>query len=541
MLRIVAVRGRPADRSSLDTMPMPSDPDPTLVDALRRLLERRTGQPVERVETHISWVLLTATEAYKLKKPLRLPFLDFGSVEARRRCCEEELRINRRFAPMLYLDVVPVRGTPAAPTLDGGGTPIDHLVRMRRFPEAALLRELVTTRHVRPEWLDTLAARLAALHAQAPRAAPDSPFGGPERTLRAATDVLDRLEQLEQLEHQRRPGPVTGEGRLATLRAWVRAQATALRPVWLARRVEGAIRACHGDLHLANIVWLDGMLTPFDAIEFDPALRWIDIVADLAFLTMDLKAHGRADLAARVLDAWLQSSGDYAGLGVLGFHEVQRALVRAMATALPGADARPGPDYLDCATRLAHPAARRARLLITHGFSGSGKSSLALQLVGVTGAVRIRSDVERKRLFGLDALARSAGSGLDLYGADATRRTFERLARHAHAALRAGLPVIVDAAFLRRAERRDFAALAARLGVPFAILDCRASRATLEHRVDARDRTRGDASEADVAVLARQIAHAEPLGADELDATIDIATDAAVDVAALAARWSARP
>ena len=155
--------------------------------------------------------------------------------------------------------------------------------------------------------------------------------------------------------------------------------------------------------------------------------------------------------------------------------------------------------------------------------------------------MRIRSDVERKRLFGLDALARSAGSGLDLYGADATRRTFERLARHAHAALRAGLPVIVDAAFLRRAERRDFAALAARLGVPFAILDCRASRATLEHRVDARDRTRGDASEADVAVLARQIAHAEPLGADELDATIDIATDAAVDVAALAARWSARP
>jgi predicted kinase len=263
------------------------------------------------------------------------------------------------------------------------------------------------------------------------------------------------------------------------------------------------------------------------------------VMSDIAFLTMDLKAHGRADLAFRFLDAWLQHSGDHAGLQVLGFYEVYRALVRAMAAGL-GPQAASKPDYLACAAQLAHGPRGRARLLITHGFSGSGKSSIASLLLCAAGAVRIRSDVERKRLFGLDPLARSAERGLAIYGAEATRRTFERLRACARDALLAGYPVIVDAAFLRSAERRSFQVLAAELGLPFAILDCRAAEAVLRRRVAERGAAGTDASEASLEVLARQLAVHEPLEADERTLAIEVFTEDAVDIAALEARWRAK-
>ena len=503
--------------------------DTTLIDALRAALRQQTGQPVALVETHISWVLLTPTQAFKLKKPVRLPFVDFGSVEARRHFCEEELRLNQRYAPALYIDVAPVCGTPDAPRIGGEGPVIDHAVRMRRFPPSSLLVDLLATGRLQPPQLDDFAQRLAALHASAPRASPTSDFGSPERVVRAATDVLAALEQR------------AVDSRLATLGAWLREQQQALSMAWTDRQQGGAVRECHGDLHMANVVLVDGALTPFDCIEFDPALRWIDVMSDVAFLTMDLKAHGRADLAFRFLDAWLQHSGDYAGLQVWRFYEVYRALVRALASGLgpKGPTDAVRPDHLACATQLAQQAAGGARLLITHGFSGSGKSSVAAQLLCAAGAVRLRSDVERKRLYGLDPLARSAGLGLDLYGAQATRRTFERLHACARDALLAGYPVIVDAAFLRSAERRRFEALATELRVPFNILDCHADTATLRRRVATRDAAGNDASEAGPAVLERQLQSHEPLAADERRLTIEVSTQEPVDIARIAARWHA--
>ncbi|WP_454908538.1 bifunctional aminoglycoside phosphotransferase/ATP-binding protein [Variovorax gossypii] len=501
--------------------------DTTLVDALRETLRQETGEPVSLVETHISWVLLTATLAFKLKKPVRLPFLDFGSVEARKHFCEEELRLNRRFAPSLYIDVAPVCGTHTSPRIGGDGTPIDHVVRMRRFPESSLLRNLLMAERFQPEWLDGFAERLAGLHETAQRMAPVSGFGSPELIARAATDVLDALQARGD------------DARLVALRAWIGEQAQALRMAWIARQQSGAVRECHGDLHTANVVLVDGALTPFDCIEFDPALRSIDVMSDIAFLTMDLQAHGRADLAYRFLDAWLQHGGDYRGLQVLRFYEVYRALVRAMACGLgPGGDDRKGrPDYLGCAAQLAACPPGDARLLITHGFSGSGKSSVALQLLCATGAVRVRSDVERKRLHGLAPLARSAELGLDIYGAQATRRTFDRLHACARDALLAGYPVIVDAAFLRRAERRSFENLAAELHVPFAILDCRAAHATLHRRVAERDAARSDASEAGLAVLQRQLESHEALEPGEHALAIEVSTEDTIDIAQVAARW----
>ena len=452
--------------------------DTTLVDALRETLRRETGEPVALVETHISWVLLTATLACKLKKPVRLPFLDFGSVEARKHFCEEELRLNRRFAPSLYIDVAPVCGTRTSPRIGGDGTPIDRVVRMRRFPESSLLRNLLPTREFRPEWLDDFAERLAGLHEAAPRMAGVSEFGSPELITRAATDILDALQ-------------AQGEDpRLVALRAWIGEQTQALRMAWIVRQQSGAVRECHGDLHMANVVLVDGALTPFDCIEFDPALRSIDDMNDIAYLTMDLPAQGR-------------------------------------------------PDYLACAAQLAARPPGDARLLITHGFSGSGKSSVALQLLCAAGAVRVRSDVERKRLHGLAPLARSADLGLDIYGEQATRLTFDRLRACARGALLAGYPVIVDAAFLRRAERRSFETLAAELHVPFAILDCRAAHATLRRRVAERDAARLDASEAGLPVLERQLENHEPLEPGEQALTIEVSTEGTVDVAQVEARWRA--
>ena len=504
--------------------------DTQLIAALRKVLIRETGQSVELIETHLSWVLLTPVYAYKLKKPVRLPFADFSSAQARKHFCEEELRLNRRFAPSIYLDVVPVRGSRKTPRLDGGNgaQAIDHVVRMRRFPQSSLLRNLLVSGGLEPHWLDGLARRLAGLHAAAP-VAPSAGWGSPQRVVRSAADVLASLQT------------PPGDPRHAALRAWLQAQASALLPAWAERQRGGSIRECHGDLHMGNVALIDGELMPFDCIEFDPGLRWIDVMSDVAFLTMDLKAHGRADLACRFLDAWLQCSGDHAGLRVLPFYEVYRALVRAMTADLSGPVPQrgPAPDYLACAAQWASPTPGTARLLITHGLSGSGKSTLAAQLLRAAGAIRIRSDVERKRLFGLGPLERSSAMGIDIYTEQATQDTFDSLRQRAGEALRAGYPVIVDAAFLRVHERRRFQALAAELQVPFSILDCTASAATLRQRVAARAATGTDASEADVAVLERQLASQQPLEADEQALAMAVPTDQVVDVDALVRRWRA--
>ncbi len=525
----------------MDTPAATSPPlDRTLIHALREQLQSQGGQPVALIETHISWVLLAGERAYKVKKPVRLPFVDFSTLASRRHFCELELRLNQRLAPQLYLEVLPVCGTPSSPRLGGAGEPIDYAVCMRRFADGALLREQLAAGRLQASQIEQLAGALAAFHERAPLADAATPWATPALIVQAARDVLAALQ------------PLVAAGAIDTLRGWLAGCERALTPVWLERRAAGAVREGHGDLHLANAAQVGDEVVAFDCIEFDPAMRWIDVANDLAFLTMDLYARGRSDLAARALDAWLQRSGDFAALRVLRFYEVYRALIRALVAALrasqPGAPdaaasaspetAEAGPDYL--AWALATAQARPApRLLITHGLSGCGKSSVALQLLERTGAVRLRSDVERKRLFGLGALERSAARALDVYTPEATRRTFERLAEIARLALRAGWPVIVDAAFLRRGERQAFKALAAELGVPFAILHCHASEAVLRQRVAARSAAGHDASEADVAVLQRQIDSHEPLDAGERAIALDVATDGTVDAAALAARWLA--
>ena len=477
---------------------MKTDSDVVKGQAVIKALVRTLG--AELIETHISWVLLAGDNAYKIKKPVRLPFVDYATLQARRHFCEEELRLNRRLAPSLYLGVTRITGTHRAPALDGPGPALEYAVHMRRFAPGALFGEQLAAGTLASGDVDRLAIMLADFHACPASPEPVNGFASIERRRFAALAALEGARS------------VASQAEQAHLQTWLEAQAAALAPLWRIRQHDGHVRECHGDLHLDNVVSLDGAVAAFDGIEFDPALRWIDVLDDIAFPVMDFSARGRRDFALRLLNQWLDRSGDHAGLPALRFSVVYRALVRAQVEHLRGAgheaDAR---RYLETALGWTQPG--QPRLFITHGLPGSGKTFESQRVLEREGAIRLRPDVERKRLFGLGMLEDSRAAGHDLYQPEATARTYAQLFATAREALRAAYPVILDAAFLHRAERLQALALARELGVPFSIVDCKAPPHVLQERLLARQ---GDASEADIAVLDHLRIDAEPLTGEEL-------------------------
>jgi aminoglycoside phosphotransferase family enzyme/predicted kinase len=469
---------------------------------------------VRVIETHISWVLLTGSYAYKIKKPVNLGFLDFTTLAARRHYCEEELRLNRRLAPGLYLEVVPVTGGIAQPRLGGAGPALEYAVKMREFAQPALLDNALARGEVDAAIIERLAGTIADFHAELmPQ---DSAYGGDTRAsvLAPARDnfshMLRLLDDAAEIDA------------LAAVRNWTLREFDRRRPQFEHRYAEGYVRECHGDLHLGNIALIDGAATPFDCIEFNPALRWMDVMSEVAFLMMDLEARGRRDLAFTFISAYLEASGDYAGVRLLPFYLVYRAIVRAKVHLMRAAQLDISPARRERAMAgyrryigyaLAHTHSARGAVIITHGFSGSGKSTLARELRSTLGAICIRSDVERKRLHGMAAPARTgAATGGGIYTDSATERTYDSLLQHAHHIAGAGIPVVVDATFLKVAQRAAFRALAAELGVPFAIVDVTGTREELRDRVSTRS---GDASEATLQVLDAQIACCENLTAEE--------------------------
>ncbi|RYF42997.1 MAG: hypothetical protein EOO25_04820 [Comamonadaceae bacterium] len=477
-------------------------------DALTRIQALSRALDASVIETHISWVLLDSALAYKIKKPLKLEFVDYSTLEARRHFCEEEVRLNRKLAPSLYIDVASITGSPQAPVLDGDGPAQEYAVRMRRFAPGALCSERMAAGLLEPSQVDALAQLVADFHATAAHAAPTGSFGDPAKRAAAPLAVLRGLRGL------------VDEAELALLHQWFVAQSRQLAPLWAARRFQEMVRECHGDLHLANVVFLQDRVAAFDCIEFDPALRWIDVLDDAAFTVMDFAARGRPDYAFRFLNGWLDRLGDHDGLPALRFALAYRAVVRALAERLRGPGrAAQALDYLRGAIRWATPAP--VRLTITHGLPGSGKTFQSQRLLERDGAVRLRSDVERKRLAGLPMLASSRASGQDLYTQEGTARTYAHLLAGARTALDAGFPVILDAAFLRRSERDAAHALAREVGVPFSILACDAAPQVLRQRLQART---GDASEADGAVLAQLVSIQERLQPDESAFLIAAAT-----------------
>lgn len=493
-----------------------------LVDGLRRAdAWGRKVTNIRVIATHISSVVLVDGEAFKLKKPVDFGFLDFSTLEKRQYCCEEEIRLNRRLAPDIYLNVVPIAGSPDSPRVGGEGEAIEYAVHMKQFPADALLAS-------RPELLsvariDDIARQVARFQSGIDRAGPASGFGDPDAVYFPMGQNFDQLRE--------RVTDPDDLDRLAALEIWTRKRFEQLVPRLAARLAEGFVREGHGDMHLGNIA-LDGeRVIIFDGIEFNPNLRWIDVVNEIAFLMMDLDRIGRYDLSGRFLNTWLAETGDYEGLHLLRFYQVYRAMVRTKIAAIrlgqELSDAERDEvteayrEYLTLAESYTRDPA--PQLVITFGPSGCGKSVAASALVARLPAVQLRSDVERKRLAGLAALERS-GSGLDsgLYTAEMSARTYARLLDVSRIVLEAGLTAIADATFLKAAQRAPFRALGDELGVPFGILAPQAPAAELRRRVADRLARGDDPAEANLDVLEKQLASLEPLTAEEQAHLMDV-------------------
>lgn len=466
---------------------------------------------VEVLETHVSWVLLAGEFAYKVKKPVSLPFLDYGSLARRRHFCEEELRLNRRTAPALYQAVVAITGPADRPRVGGEGVVLEFAVRMVRFEQAALFDRMAREGRLRLEHVVALGRHVAAFHAGLPNDAPPGEAGTPELALRQALANFATL----------RPAcpDAASAGRLDRLEAWTHQEFARTAASMERRRARGRVRECHGDLHLGNVAWIAGDAVAFDGIEFDPALRWIDIAAEVAFTVMDLLHHNLPALAWRFLDEYLTLSGDHDLMTVLRFHLVYRALVRAAVAAVRAGQSACVPEvraelaaHLVLAEELA--LGRAPVLVLMHGVSGSGKSHVAGHILERLGGVRLRSDVERKRLAGLGPLASTVAVD-GIYGMAFNARVYEHLAATAGVVLRAGWPVIVDAACLRRQERDRFRALATAHGSRFRLVHCQAPVEVLRERLARRAHEGNDPSEATVAVLEGQLSSQQPLSGDE--------------------------
>jgi aminoglycoside phosphotransferase family enzyme/predicted kinase len=490
------------------------------------------GHPVlrvEAIETHISTILLAGEFAYKLKKPVDLGFVDFTTLEKRRRCCEEELRLNRRTAPQLYVGVVPISGSVDRPVVAGEGTPIEYAVKMRRFAPDATLDALLQRGALAAEQIDQLAALVAHFHQSSPVAAPADGYGARSLIEQAA---LDNFRQTRAYVGDR-----ASLEALARLEAWTQAEFDRLGAAFEERQRRGFVRECHGDLHLGNVALIDDRPVPFDCIEFSAPLRWIDVMSEAAFTVMDLLAHSERALGFRFLNAYLEATGDYEGVGVLRFYLVYRALVRAKVAAIQQRNAD-----LDRYLRLAETLARgpAPALVLTCGLSGSGKTTIARSLAGRLGAVHIRADVERKRLHGIEPMTRAdAAVDAGIYAPQATAATYERLAQLARSVLASGFPVIADATFLRRAQRSAFRDLAGSMGARFVIVRSEAPLDALRARLIARA---PDASDATAAVLDRQRASEEGFTRAEAGAVVVCETlerkKCAATLAGLAARLS---
>ena len=506
--------------------------DPLLAALMHPGLYDHPVEELQLIETHISWVILTGPYVYKIKKPVNLGFLDFSTLEKRRFYCEEELRLNQRLAPEIYLAVLPITGSAEQPQIAGRGEAIEYAVKMVQFPQQAQLDRVLASGQLHSEQLDALARLVADFHQRVEVAGADSEYGDPEHVYQPVAGNFAQIRERISKEKYRKL--------VDDIERWSTSAFGSLRSVLQQRKSAGFVRECHGDMHLRNIAWVNDKPVVFDCIEFNPNLRWIDVISEVAFLVMDLQDRQQLPLAQRFLNSYLGYSGDYAGVGVLRFYLVYRAMVRAVVEAIRSqqkgisqkeqAEAETGFfTYLELAqhyTRIDAP-----RLLITHGLSASGKSTLTRPLLEHLPAIRIRSDVERKRLFGIKAgKSRWADSKEGIYTSEATQATYEKLLKLAAGVIDAGYSVIVDATFLKQDQRQPFRQLAEAKQIPFIILDFTASADTLRRRITEREK---EVSDADLSVLEQQLAQGYSLCENELGDVITIDTETPFDVTEL--------
>lgn len=486
----------------------------TLIDSLKNPeFYPHSVKEIEVIETHISWLILTGDYAYKIKKPVDFGFLDFTTLAKRQHCCEEELRLNQRLAPDIYLEVVTIGGSADAPEIGSDQDIFEYAVKMTQFNPQQRLDLLLENKRFDPNWIDMLAEQIAEFHHRIPIVAKDSPWGEPDTiwdvvsdNFTHITDAINELDDWSKVQH------------LAQYTAQQYRELTAL----ISRRKEaGHVRECHGDLHLANITLFKEELRLFDCIEFNLQFRWIDTINDLAFLLMDLEANGEFRWANRCLNKYLELCGDYQALPLLNFYKAYRSMVRAKVSVLGDMhDLKTLRRYLRLTDYYAR--GRQPVLLLMHGVSGSGKSYLSQQLIDQTDTVRIRSDVERKRLYRELSLK---GEKLELYGPQMNAYTFNHLHDTSSDLLLNGYSVIVDATFIRQRTRKSYIELAQKLKVPVRIIACECEPKLIEARLKKRSTEGSDASDADIKVMHDQVTHLQKLTDEEQALTITVNTD----------------
>jgi aminoglycoside phosphotransferase family enzyme/predicted kinase len=473
---------------------------------------------IELLETQLSWILITGERTYKLKRAVQYPFVDQRELADRLRLCLEELRLNRRFTPQLYLDVQPVTVLNGAAQIGGSGLPIEYVVVMRSFDREEQLDQLVLNGRLRDGELAAFGGWLARTHRKITSARNAHP---PLRPAQLLSAMRRNAEEAITASAHFGTGPSIAE------LARQLAKEVGLRdPELLHRADAGLMGECHADLHLSNVVRLDGALWPFDCLEFDAELRWIDPAQDLAFLYADLLGYDATHFANELLNAYLAESGDYHATTVLPLYTADRALVRAKVMALQARYARGLAPERAALLRLRHGrylcVARSAlqapvpQCVAMTGLPGSGKSWIAARLGRRLGAVVVRSDRERKRLAGLDALAPShSGTKANLYDEQHTEAVYHQLMRHAADVLSGHQSLVIDANFSKRRQRAMIASFCRFRGYPLTFVECAAPTAMLRRRIAEREAAAQDPSEADLSILELQAAEREPIADNE--------------------------
>lgn len=472
---------------------------------------------VELIETHISFVLLAGEYAYKIKKPVDFGFLDFSSLEKRKYYCEEEIRLNRRHAATIYLGVVAIGGTLEKPVLNATQNIVEYAVKMRRFAQQDVCDHALAEQHISNENMDVLAQNLVDFHQSVAVASVDSDYGCLEQIKKYTLENVSLIEKCLRTEQDKK--------QLSAYQQWLDEQHRVLAPLLNERKQRGFIRECHGDLHLRNILFSHGHFVFFDCIEFNPDLRWVDVLSELAFLAMDLVASGHAAFSHRLINQYIELTGDYAGLPLLRYYLAYRAMVRCKVAFLRlsqgGSDSekqtleQEGLSYLALACRFISD--RQPELIITHGLSGSGKSRHSLALLEHIGAIRVRSDVERKRLHGLSVKeANALRLENQAYNPHNTEIVYQRLLSLVEHIINAGYPAIVDATCLKRWQRDLFRCFAEQHQIKFSIVHYDAPLDELRRRIESRQVQQQDVSDASLEVLDLQIKTAEAFTALEL-------------------------
>jgi len=469
-----------------------------IISMLKPEVYDHPAKNIELIETHISWVILTGDFAYKIKKPVDFGFLDFSTLADK-------------------------------PRISGSGSVFEYAVKMTQFPQSAQLDNKLAAGKLKLEHMDAIAHMIADFHQTTDVADETVDYGNKDAVYQPVEENFRQInEHLDTEDYT---------NQLTALSQWSKSELIKQQTVFTQRKAGGFIRQCHGDMHLRNLVWLDNKPMAFDCIEFNPTLSWIDVISEIAFLIMDLQHRLQHQLASRFLNSYLEDTGDYAGLSVLPYYLCYRALVRAKVAALRleqksitekerAQTLTEFETYLELASSYVKHST--PKLIITRGLSASGKSTVSQQLVDEIGMLRIRSDVERKRLFDI-SLTTNASNNIDsgIYSTRASLQTYAKLVELASNIINAGYSVIVDAAFLKHEQRQPFQRLAKRLAVPYIIMEITAPADVLRQRIKQR---KNDVSDADLTVLEHQLTSWQALQKDEINSVISINTADVLDI-----------